>query len=145
MTAEEQAVYNSFLGTRWRSYNYQSPAERPSYHNYNATNPYVYKELIINADGSGESKEVKEDGEGNILEVSGDTYNEIGFNGSYVDSFEGTDWVFYMYQPGYEGESAMGKSLYDDDGDGVFDAMEAQRGTKYLKQLSSSMIPMYFL
>lgn len=63
MDAEAQSVYNSLLGTRWRSASYVPVAERAS----SSNTEFYYQELIINADGSVENKSFGEDKDGNSL------------------------------------------------------------------------------
>ncbi|MCR5763399.1 MAG: hypothetical protein K6G00_08465 [Treponema sp.] len=63
MDAEAQSVYNSLLGTRWRSASYVPVAERAS----SSNTEFNYRELIINADGSAEYKYCYEDKDGNSL------------------------------------------------------------------------------
>ncbi|MCR5620366.1 MAG: hypothetical protein K6G18_00750 [Treponema sp.] len=122
MTAAEQAHYNRLLGTRWRDRYYVPVADRAS--SYNST--FYYSELIINADGTGENKTVKEDKEGNVLEVKSEALwdgNETRFDGSWVEfDTDDSEWWFLMMCSTSETNSpGYGFLLSDNDGDGVFD------------------------
>ncbi len=120
MTAEEKAVYNSLLGTRWRDKNYVPVADRAS----SSATQFSYEELIINADGSGEYKEVREDKDGNILRVKGVGVNTTQFNCSYVqyNAEEQPPYSFGAYNSDERMFLGVG-CLTDTDGDGVFDQM----------------------
>ncbi|MCR5623431.1 MAG: hypothetical protein K6G18_16445 [Treponema sp.] len=121
MTAEEKAIHNSLLGTRWRSSSYVPVADRAS----SSWTEFSYDELIINADGSGEAKYVVEDRDGNILRVEKNEFpNMPGFHGSYV-TFDADDpYVKWWFEKNYctddDDNAFAGVGLNDDDGDGVF-------------------------
>ncbi|MBP5157272.1 MAG: hypothetical protein ILP18_05310 [Treponema sp.] len=121
MTAQEKAVYNSLLGTRWRS-GYVPIADRAS--SYEST--FRSWEVIINADGSGEHKVITEDKYGNILRVVGcDHSDRPSFHGSWVKfDTDDSDWWFVMdYSTGNGIADSVGIPLTDRDGDGVIDHM----------------------
>ena len=119
MTAQEKAVYNSLLGTRWRSSYYIPVENRAS--SYKST--FYYSELIINADGSGEHKLITEDKYGNILSVAGsDDSDRPSFHGSWVkfDTDDSDRWFTMDYSTGNGSANSVGILLTDRDGDGVF-------------------------